>query len=415
MKAFTNRAAKRGLRTLALAALCGAAFAAPVLANPSYTFKTIAATDPNLTPGVFVNLGLASINDAGTAAFYASTYCNATCSGVFTVDAAGTLTKLIDGGPAATLPYQTYGDAIINHGGAVSFSVANFTAAGAASSVWVDLWKVGVVRQVIPSYATNPPGLYPVINARLFNNSKVIYAETATHNLMIGVKGKLPQPAAPGYCTASNATGSSLSGWIVTAGGPAGATCVSTGYLATNLPTATTTLRIPDDGTYGQLGAATINASGTIAFVAKNQPGHTNVEALYQQKAGGGVQKLAELDNGACANAPPPSGTCQYLGYANALAINPKGQTLANVLISNWTSSIPNPSNSTGLVLNGDAQNGRIVWPGMVINGCTVHDATTGPRGINKYGQIVILLNCLPSFGPGRPNLALVVATPPVQ
>ena len=61
---------------------------------------------------------------------------------------------------------------------------------------------------------------------------------------------------------------------------------------------------------------------------------------------------------------------------------------------------------------NGAARNGQIVWPGMVINGCTVHDATTGPRAINKYGQIVMLLNCTPSFAVGRSNQALVVATP---
>jgi hypothetical protein len=29
--------------------------------------------------------------------------------------------------------------------------------------------------------------------------------------------------------------------------------------------------------------------------------------------------------------------------------------------------------------------------------------------------EIVALLNCLPSFGAGRPNMALVVATPPMQ
>src|SRR5262249_38192559 len=156
-------------------------------------------------------------------------------------------------------------------------------------------------------------------------------------------------------------------------------TCVSTGYLATKISTATTTLRVPDDGTYGALGAAAINASGTIAFAAKNQPGHPNVEALYQQKVGGGVGKLAELDNGTCANAPPPWGTCQYRGYANALAINVKGVTLTNVLISDWTSGVPVPSNSTGLALNGDAQNSQVVWPGTVINGCTVHDVITGP------------------------------------
>lgn len=400
------------------AGLCSAAFlSAPALANPSYTFKTIAVTDANAAKGAFASLGIASINDGGQVAFYAQTFCTgaAVCSGVFTIDAAGTMAKLADGGdPGVGYPYQLFGDAIINHGGAVSFSASNVTSGSTGSSIWLNLWKKGTVRQVVPARAIGPSIVTPYVNPRLLDNSKILYAAADVHALMTAVKGKPPQPAAPGYCTASNATGSSLNGWVVSAGGPTGATCASTGYLATRISTATTTLRVANDGTYGALGAATINASGTIAFAAKNQPGRANVEALYQQKVGGGVIKLAEIDNGTCANAPPASGSCQYRGYANALAISAKGVILTNVLISNWTSGVPTASNTTGLALNGDAQNSQVVWPGMVINGCTVHDVTTGPRAINKYGQIVMLLNCTPSFG-SRPNLALVVATPPAQ
>lgn len=414
-----SRGAKRRMRTIALAMLCGAVFAgAPALANTSYTFKTIAVTDPNRTTGAFANVGLASINDAGVVAFYGSTFCTgpSVCSGVFTIDAAGTLTRLINGGdPVLGYPYQLFGDAIINHGGAVSFGVGNVTSGSAPSSMWLDLWKLGVVRQVAPTRALTPGTTSPYLNPRLLNNAKVLYAATDTHTLMLAVRGKPPQPAAPGYCTASNATGSSLSGWVVTAGGPDGATCASTGYLATNIPTATTTLRVPNDGTYGQLGPATANASGTVAFVTKNLPGRTNVEGFFQQKVGGGVQKLAELDNGSCANAPPPSGTCQYLSYFNgSLAINPKGLTLTNVSTSTWTSGKPNASIVPGVVLNGDVTNGRLAWPGMVIDGCTVASALTGPRAVNKYGQIVMQVSCSPQPGTSTGYIALVVATPVV-
>lgn len=183
----------------------------------------------------------------------------------------------------------------------------------------------------------------------------------------------------------------------------------------TKISTGATQLRVLDDGTYGVLGSVTVNAASTVAFYSHNFGGRSNVEGLFLQKTGQAVQKLAEIDNGACANAPPASGTCQYTGYANSLAISPKGPVVADVLINKWTAGNPNPQQiGSGVTLNGDIQNGQVVWPGMVINGCTVLNATTGPRSINKYGQIVILLNCVPS-GPHGPKLALVVATPPVR
>src|SRR5690242_6941443 len=116
---------------IAAVLLCGALFAAaPAFANPSYTFKTIAAVDPNGTLDAFAGLGVASINDAGVVAFYGATWCGGTnrCSFVYTVDPAGTVTKLIQGTPIGTFPYQLHSEAVINSGGAVSFNVQNFTA-----------------------------------------------------------------------------------------------------------------------------------------------------------------------------------------------------------------------------------------------------------------------------------------------
>jgi hypothetical protein len=364
-------------------------------------------------------LGIPSINDAGQVAVYGSTYCSGVnaCGGVFSISPTGSVTKIIDGGgPALGYPYQTFGDAIINHGGAVSFGVQNTTSGNTASSMWLDLWKLGTVRQVAPTRALTPGVLVPYLNARLLNNSKVLYAATDTHTLMTAVKGKPPQPAAPGFCTASNATGSSLNGWIATAGGPVGATCVSTGILVTQLSTVTTQLRVPDDGTYGQLRSATVNASGAVAFVGRSAPGHPNVEALYLLKVGAAAQKLNEIDNGTCANAPPLSGTCQYRAYANSLAVNVKGQILTNVQFNTWTAGNPIPQTTgNGVALNGDALNGQVIWPGMVVNGCTVVFASNGPRAINKYGQIVLALTCVPTPGIPRPNQQIVVATPPVK
>ena len=70
----------------------------------------------------------------------------------------------------------------------------------------------------------------------------------------------------------------------------------------------------------------------------------------------------------------------------------------------------PTPSNVSGVTLNGDAQNGQIVWPGMTINGCNVRQAQAGPRSINKYGQIAIQAIC--NQPGGKTSVALIVATP---
>jgi hypothetical protein len=413
-----DHGAKRRMRTIALALFCGAAFAAtPAPANPSYLFKTIATSDPTGTLGAFAGVGLASINDAGVVAFTASTWCAAggfTCSGAFTIDSAGSLTTIISSSRAGTVPYQLFSEPVINHGGAVSFNVQNFgTVANQASSNWLDLWKGGVLRQAAPTRAVTAPATMVYVGPRLLNNSKIVVSDSEAHTLMTALKGLPPQPAAPGYCTTSNGTGSSLNGWVFTRGGPTASPCVDTGFLATYIPTGATQLRIPNDGTYGQLNNGTINASGTAAFSGKNLPGRTNVEGLFQQKVGGAVQKLAELDNGACANAPPPSGSCQYRGYFNSLATNPKGQVLGNVQISTWTAGNPNPSIVSGVTLNGDAVNGQIAWPGMVIDGCNVRTAQVGPRSLNKYGQIAILLTC--NLAGGKIGSAVVVATPPIR
>jgi hypothetical protein len=411
-----DHGAKRRMRTIALALFCGAAFAGmPALANPSYSYKTIAATDINNTPGSFANLFTPSISDTGQVAFYAQTWCGGhLCSGVFSVDPTGVLTQIIDGGSHNSYPYMLFNDAVANDSGAVSFAIENVVSATTASN-WLDLWKPGQIEQIVPTRAITSSTGAVYLNARLLNSGKVLYAATDTHLLMLAVMGKPPRPAAPGYCTASDRTGSSLNGWVATFGGPVGASCQSAGILATYIPTGVTRLRVPDDGTYGQLDSVTVNSVGTVLFSSRNLPGRTNVEGLFQQKVGAAVQKLAEIDNGACANAPPPSGSCQYRGYANPLMINAKGQTLANVQISTWTSGNPNPSSVSGVVRNGNIQNGQVAWPGMMIDGCNVFSATVGPRSINKYGQIVMWLNCRAKPGTSTGYLALVIATPPIR
>jgi hypothetical protein len=398
---------------LVLALLCGIA-AAPAMANTTYTYKTIAVTDINNTNGSFADLFDASISDTGQVAFYAQTWCGGhLCSGVFSVDPTGALTQIIAGGPHNSYPYMLFNDAIANDSGAVSFAIENVASATTASN-WLDLWKLGQTGQIVPTRAITSSTGAVYLNARLLNSGKVLYAATDTHLLMLAVMGKPPRPAAPGYCTASDRTGSSLNGWVATFGGPAGAACVSAGILATYIPTGVTQLRVPDDGTYGQMDSVTVNSVGTVLFSSRNLPGRTNVEGLFQQKLGVGVQKLAEINNGACANAPPASGSCQYRGYANPLTINAHGLALANVQISTWTSGNPNPSSVSGVVRNGNLQNGQVAWPGMMVDGCDVFSANVGPRSLNKYGQIVLRLNCRAKPGTSTGYLAFVIATPVV-
>jgi hypothetical protein len=410
---------------MALAALCGAA--ASGLASPAfaagYLYTTIATSVPipliNPPAGSILNFPLApSINDKGFVAYPANAACPApsqttfSCGAVYTTFPSGTPNRIANGGGAQPLPVQRFYDAMINPGGAVSFGVQNVTSGPTptASSNWLSLWKNGDVRAITPIAAINGANLYA--NPRILSNSRVLYGDSSNQTLMLAQKGKAPRSAAPGACTLTNGTGSGLNGVVAYRGGNAGSgPCVEAGILVTDTRTGATTLRVPADGTYGTLfSTVTTNAAGTVAFGTRNLPNRpTRVDGLFVQKAGGPVQKIAEIDNGQCADAPTQGTPCQYRTYDLSLAINAKGLLAPNIRISDW-SSAPNPVNAFGVALNGDIQNGKVAWPGMVIDGCNVRQALVGPRSINKFGQIALLLTC--TVTGNTTYQAVVIATP---
>jgi hypothetical protein len=62
------------------------------------------------------------------------------------------------------------------------------------------------------------------------------------------------------------------------------------------------------------------------------------------------------------------------------------------------------------VALNGDAVNGVIAGPRMIINDCNVINAISGQRAISNSGQVVVEPTCQVAHGFFE---EIVVATPP--
>lgn len=415
-----NRNALMCIRAIALSLLCGTAIgtvSTAASAAPQYTYTTIARSEPSPVPDAFAFVGgQAAINDKGLVAFIGSDFCNGpgTCSGVYSYAPTGVLTRIINGGGAASPghPIQQFSEPSINQSGAISFAVQNVESGGVRSTNWLDVWKKGLVKQVGPTVSNS---VMTYATPRIMNNAKVLFSASDTHALATVQNNKAPKPVAPGYCSATDGTGSALNGLVAVVGGPlTGGVCNTTGIIETSIPTGATQVRVADDGSYGTIVSVTINQKGTIVFGGRLLPGRaTHVDGLFIQNPGQAPQKIAEIDNGQCtATQPAPGAPCVYRTYDNRGVINVKGQTLSNIRIYDWN-TIPQGGpvpTIYGVVLNGDVENGQIAWPGMVIDGCTIRSAVVGSRSLNKNGQIALSLTC--DLGGGKTNTAVVVATP---
>lgn len=419
---------RNSVAAVLLGSVALAVFAAPAsAAGPNYTYTTVLVSQPGSGPlGTIWGFGAPSLNDKGAIAFTGQDLCaSGVCFSVFTRDPSGTVTRIIEGGPPGAPDHLEFQDAIVNARGDVSFSVQEMNGY-TQTATWLDLWKNASVTQVTPTVAT---GYIPyTVRPAILSNGNVLYGDSATRTLALARPKKAPLPVAPGYCTQMDGPaggsptglagylGSALNGWVAFSGGAndCAAGHPVDGIVVSKAPNGPTSLRIASD-TYslGSFGAVTINQGQTVAFSTRYiQSLPTHVDGLFLQKLGAPVQKIAEIDNGACADAPPASGSCLYQAYSQ-LAINAKATIVTNIRISTWTAGKPQPSSTFGVALNGDLQNGQLAFPGMVINGCTVQSAGASPRSIDKDGNIAILLNCAPTT-PGAPPLAqLVIASPP--
>jgi hypothetical protein len=144
---------------------------------------------------------------------------------------------------------------------------------------------------------------------------------------------------------------------------------------------------------FGRFTAVGVNNSG-IVFASRdlpNRPGH--VAGLFRYPAMHPLTALAEIDNGACGETPPPDATCQWRDYSWPLAVNANGDVAATVEIVDWKDG-KRDGRRTGVAFNGDIDAGRVAWPGMTIGDCPVEDAFAGRRSINDSGQIAIRLTC---------------------
>jgi hypothetical protein len=90
------------------------------------------------------------------------------------------------------------------------------------------------------------------------------------------------------------------------------------------------------------------------------------------------------------------------MDYNGTLAINDKGTVAATVVIFPAAGG-----EEFGVALNGNIHDGRVAWPGGIINGCVVYRAIAG--GINSAGQIAMYVACSKDDNNVE---AIIIATP---
>jgi len=146
--------------------------------------------------------------------------------------------------------------------------------------------------------------------------------------------------------------------------------------LATNALTRKTTFRLNT----GILPAhirddAAVNNAGAVVLVGDNYAdnGVTANSVLFVNTAGS--TKVLATSN---------------FGYYGLLSINATGAVVVSIVLPNGSGG----GMCCGAALNGDTVNGRVIWPGQMIDGCKVMTAVTGPQSINAAGQIAVNVLC---------------------
>lgn len=223
--------------------------------------------------------------------------------------------------------------------------------------------------------------------------------------------------ATPGYCFQSDAALSSGSspGGIMGYQGSAGSCAPLPGPSAiyvTNALTGKTKELIANPQQYGTIYTTSANDVGSVALVGLNVPNATGyMDAIFLVNINKQVIQLGAINNGSCSvYNPSNAATCTTYDYDGPISVNNAGNVVGQVSIQNLVGTSPTAT-GTGLVLNGDMQNGQIIWPGMTINGCQVLGAFVGAYAINSSGQVATLVDCT-NDGGDISDQQIVVATP---